>query len=408
MQKRSATFRMRLCGSSAVRILAAMLISAIATRLVHAQTFSVLYSFQNTTDGSNAQAGLFLNGAIYGTTLLGSDPTCGCGSVFELASNGSLTTLHAFVGLDGANPVGNLIADASGNLYGTTSQGGASSAGTVFMLSPPATLGDAWTETVLYSFTGGTDGAHPFAGLIQDSAGNFYGTTYGGGAFNYGTVFKLDALGNETVLYSFEGAPNGASPYSGVIFDSAGNLYGTTYGGGTFNSGTVFKLSTTGNETLLHSLNGTTDGAYPSATLTMDASGNLYGAANQGGSGQEGTIFKVSSTGRFSLLHTFSSRPDGANPAAGMLLGSDGNLYGTTTEGGNSDDDGTVFELNLSTGTFTLLHTFASGNLGNYPYTSLISDPAGNLYGGTESGGTAERGLIYKIALTSAGSYKGD
>lgn len=387
---------------TALVLASALLFLIGSVQLVQAQKFSVLYSFQNTTDGSNPQAGLFLNSAIYGTTFVGGDPTCGCGTAFELV-NGTFTTVHTFVGLDGANPVGNLIADANGNLYGTTSQGGASSAGTVFELSPPSTLSGSWTERVLYSFSGGAAGGHPFAGLIQDSAGNFYGTTNGGGVFNYGTVFKLDALGNETVLYSFRGTPDGASPYAGVIRGAADDLYGTTYGGGAFNAGTVFRVSATGKEILIHSLNGTTDGAYPSGTLTADASGNLYGTANQGGSGQQGTIFKVASDGYFSLLHTFSSIRQGSNPAAGMLLAANGYLYGTTTEGGNLDGDGTVFELDPTSGSFAELHIFVSGNLGDYAYTPIISDPAGNLYGGTESGGTANRGLIYKIVPASAG-----
>jgi uncharacterized repeat protein (TIGR03803 family) len=405
MQRRSVVCGIHPQRPSGALILAFVLISLVTTQVVHAQTFSVLYSFQNTTDGSNAQAGLFLNGAIYGTTYVGGESTCVCGTIFQF-SNGTLTTLYTFAGTNGANPAGSLIADTKGNLYGTTSQGGSGSAGAVFELSPPATQGGAWTETVLYSFTGGADGGHPYAGLIQDSAGNFYGTTNSGGASNYGTVFKLSTTGSETVLHSFSGSPDGAYPYAALIWDSAGNLYGTTYSGGAFNAGTVFKLSTAGVETLLHSLNGTTDGANSSSTLTMDSAGNLYGAANQGGSDQEGTIFKLSSAGHFSLLHTFSSRAHGANPAAGMLLGSNGILYGTTTEGGDSDDDGTIFEL-TTTGTFTLLHTFASGHFGNYPYTGLISDPSGNLYGATESGGTSQRGLIYEIAVTGAGSRGG-
>lgn len=367
-------------------------------QLASAQTFSVLYSFQNKTDGSNPQASLFLNG-IFGTTFLGGDPGCACGTVFELLPNGTFSTLHTFVGTDGGNPMGNLIADASGNLYGTTSQGGTGSlaAGTIFRLAPPAKPGGPWTETVLYTFTGGADGAHPYAGLTRDSAGNLYGTTNVGGTFNHGTVFKLDTLGNETVLHSFAGTPDGAYPYAGLLRDNAGNLYGTTNDGGAFNSGTIFRVDTKGKETVLHSFNGTTDGAHPSAGLTLDPAGNLCGTANQGGTQQEGTIFRLAKTGQFTTLHAFTALAQGTNPSAGLVLGPSGYLYGTTSQGGNLDDDGTVFELNPSTGSFTLLHTFASGRFGNYPYTGLILDPAGNLYGATESGGTSERGLIFKI-----------
>lgn len=373
-----------------------------APHLAQAQTFRAVYSFQDKKDGRNPQVGVFTD-AIYGTTFLGGDPTCACGTIFKLLPAGTITTLHSFVGTDGANPTAGLVEDANGNLFGTTSQGGngSSSAGTVFKLAPPATLGAAWTETVLHTFTGGADGAHPYAGLIFDTAGNLYGTTNGGGAFNYGTVFKVDSTGNETVLYSFTGPPDGASPYAGVVQDSAGNLYGTTGEGGAFNHGTVYKLDSSGVETVLHSFNGGTDGAYPSAGLTLDAAGNLYGTANEGGAagntGDNGTIFEVNSSGTFTVLHTFTGGVGGANPAAGMILTSAGKLFGVTTEGGDHDDDGTAFELDLTTSTFTVLHTFTANSGGAYPYTGLILDSAGNLYGATEDGGTSKRGLVFEL-----------
>lgn len=373
-----------------------------ATHLAQAQTFRAVYSFQDKKDGRNPQVGLFTD-AIYGTTFLGGDPTCGCGTIFKLLPGGTIRTLHTFVGTDGANPTAGLVEDNNGNLFGTTSQGGngSSSAGTVFKLAPPATVGAPWTETVLHTFTGGADGAHPYAGLILDSAGNLYGTTNGGGAFNYGTVFKLDSTGNETVLYSFTGFPDGASPYAGVVQDSAGNLYGTTGEGGAFNHGTVYKLDSSGIETVLHSFNGGTDGAYPCGGLTLDAAGNLYGIANEGGAtgntGDNGTMFELNNAGSFTVLHTFSGGVGGANPAAGMILNSVGKLLGVTTEGGDRDDDGTVFELDPTTGIFSLLHTFTAGSGGAYPYTGLILDSAGNLYGATVDGGTSKRGLVFEI-----------
>jgi uncharacterized repeat protein (TIGR03803 family) len=370
--------------------------------LAQAQTFRAVYSFQGKTDGRNPQVGLFTN-AIYGTTFLGGDPTCACGTIYKLLPAGTIKTLHTFVGTDGANPTAGLVEDKNGNLFGTTSQGGIgnSSAGTVFKLAPPATVGAAWTETVLHTFTGGADGAHPYAGVIFDGAGNLYGTTNGGGAFNYGTVFELDSTGNETVLYSFTGLLDGASPYAGVVRDGAGNLYGTTGEGGAFSHGTVYRLDSSGVETVLHSFNGGTDGAYPSAGLTLDAAGNLYGTANEGGAagnaGDNGTIFELNSTGSFTVLHTFTGGVGGANPAAGMILNSAGKLCGVTTEGGDRDDDGTVFELDPTTGTFTLLHTFTAGNGGAYPYTALILDSVGNLYGATVDGGTSKRGIVFEI-----------
>lgn len=374
----------------------------IAATLAQAQTFRVVYSFQDKKDGRNPQVGLFTD-AIYGTTFLGGDPTCGCGTIFKLLPAGTIKTLHTFVGTDGANPTAGLVEDNNGNLFGTTSQGGngSSSAGTVFKLAPPATVGAPWTETVLHTFTGAPDGAHPYAGLIFDSAGNLYGTTNGGGAFNYGTVFKLDSTGNETILYSFTGFPDGASPYAGVVQDSAGNLYGTTGEGGAFNHGTVYKLDSSGVETVLHSFNGGTDGAYPCGGLTLDAAGNLYGTANEGGAtgntGDNGTLFELNNAGSFTVLHTFTGGVGGANPAAGMILNSVGKLLGVTTEGGDRDDDGTVFELDPTTGIFSVLHTFTAGSGGAYPYTGLILDSAGNLYGATVDGGTSKRGLVFEI-----------
>jgi len=387
---------------TALTALFATLCLIATTRLAESQTFRAVYSFQDNKDGRNPQVGLFTD-AIYGTTFLGGDPTCACGTIFKMLPAGTLKTLHTFVGTDGANPTAGLVGSKNGNLFGTTSQGGIGSAsvGTVFKLARPATVGAAWTETVLHTFTGGADGSHPNAGLIIDGAGNFYGTTNAGGAFNYGTVFELDSAGNETVLYSFTGLRDGASPYAGVVRDSAGNLYGTTSVGGAFGRGTVYKLDSSGIETVLHSFNGGTDGAYPSASLTLDAAGNLFGTANEGGAagnaGDNGTIFELDSTGSFTVLHTFTGGAGGGNPAAGMILNSTGKLCGVTTEGGANDDDGTVFQLDPATTTLTVLHIFNAGNGGAYPYTPLILDSAGNLYGATEDGGTGRRGLVFQV-----------
>ena len=402
-QTRGWIFRVRpRAHATALTALFATMCLIASTHMARAQTFRAVYSFQDKKDGRNPQVGLFTD-AIYGTTFLGGDPTCGCGTIFKLLPAGTIKTLHTFVGTDGANPTAGLVEDKNGNLFGTTAQGGIGtpSAGTVFKLAPPATVGAPWTETVLYTFTGGSDGAHPYAGLIFDSAGNLYGTTYGGGAFNYGTVFRLDSTGNETVLYSFTGFPDGASPYAGVVQDSAGNLYGTTGAGGAFGYGTVYKLDSSGVETVLHSFNGGTEGAYPCAGLTLDATGNLYGTANEGGApgntGDNGTMFELNSIGGFTVLHTFTGGVGGSNPAAGMILNSAGKLFGVTTEGGDRDDDGTVFQLDLTTGIFSVLHTFAAGSGGAYPYTGLILDPAGNLYGATVDGGTGKRGLVFEV-----------
>ncbi len=273
-----------------------------------------------------------------------------------------------------------MIQDAAGNLYSTTSVGGANGDGTVFKVD---TTGQ---ETVLYSFCSVqncTDGAEPLAGLIQDAQGNLYGTTYWGGLYNpyvpsgYGTVFKLDPTGQETVLYNFCPAqgpcPDGANPWAALIQDSAGNLYGTTQAGGTSELGTVFKLGTTGQETVLHSFGSVSvkDGYEPVAGLIQDAEGNLYGTTRGGGAHVHapigGTVFKVDNTGKETVLYSFCSAPnctDGENVLAGLIQDSAGNLYGTTAGGGaNSgyqcNGCGTVFKLagalgGLGTATVTL------------------------------------------------------
>jgi uncharacterized repeat protein (TIGR03803 family) len=317
-------------------------------------------------------------------------------------------TLYTFSGPpDGLNPQADLVEDGSGNLYGTTSQGGVTGGacgnlgcGVVFK------LGTTGEETVLYSFTGQpTDGASPVAGLILDASGNLYGTTSQGGTSNFGTVFKLDTTGKETVLYSFAGKPaDGASPVAGLILDASGNLYGTTSQGGTSNSnaGTVFKLDTTGKETVLYSFAGKpAGGASPLAGLILDASGNLYGTTVAGGAGASGTVFKLDTTGKETVLYSFrGGRADGAYPEAGLVRDTTGNLYGTTSAGSDlcyiisslpptpptEIYCGTIFKLD-TTGNETVLHSFTGSPDGAIPDAGLILDAAGNLYGTTLEGG---------------------
>jgi len=263
---------------------------------------TILYNFTGGLDGGSPTGRLVRDhaGNLYGTTAAGGDPNCnggkGCGVVFKLDTIGGLTPLHQFAGTpDGAFPLAGLVRDASGNLYGTTSAGGdaACLCGTVFELDTSS------KETVLHSFTGsavGGDGGQPLADLLRDAKGNLYGTTSSGGAHNDGTVFKLDAAGEETVLYSFAGGTNGANPHAGLVRDAAGTLYGTTYGGGGCGSqnqgcGIVFKLDTTGKETILHLFAGGTDGELPTADLIRDASGTFYGTTDFGG--DLGTVFSI-------------------------------------------------------------------------------------------------------------------
>ena len=283
-----------------------------------------------------------------------------------LASPQTITVLYSFKGApDGALPVAGLVRDSAGNLYGTTYQGGASDAGVVFKVDPTR------QETVLYSFTGGADGSAPFAGVIRDSAGNLYGTANGGGAFGAGVVFKVDASGEETVLYSFTGGLDGASPCGGLLRDRAGNLYGTTSYGGASNDGVVFKLEPSGKEVVLHNFAGfPTDGETPTAGLIGDLAGNLYGTTLFGGSGHCassnigcGVIFKLTPSGAEIILHSFAGSPtDGANPVAGLIRDAAGSLYGTTEYGGSSaacGSQGCGAVFGLPAGgTEKLLHSF--------------------------------------------------
>ena len=404
----------------------------------------VLHNF-NGTDGDVPAAGLIFdnNGNLYGTTSQGGTGNCyngygdiHCGTVFELSpiqgGGWTETVLYSFNwngnGTDGTAPLAGLIFDAAGNLYGTTYNGGTSADGTVFELTPAA--GGTWTEKVLWSFGNGTDGTAPLAGLIFDAAGNLYGTTVSGGTYGNGTVFELTpAAGGtwtEKVLWSFGNGTDGYQPFAGLIFDAAGNLYGTTSEGGTYlYNGTVFELTPTAGggwtEQVLHSFNyNGTDGVWPYAGLIFDAAGNLYGTTESGGGGTygSGTVFELTPTGgggwTEKVLHSFFCSPfnctDGYSPRAGLIFDAAGNLYGTTYNGGTYQY-GTVFELTPAAGggwTETVLYSFGNGTDGVGPVAGLIFDAAGNLYGTTAYGGTGvdglnEGGTVFE--LESAANY---
>jgi uncharacterized repeat protein (TIGR03803 family) len=317
-------------------------------RVDAAGTETVLYSFAGPpTDGAYPSAALVMDAAgnLYSTTSLGG--AAGYGTVFKLDASGTETVLHSFARppRDGAYPGAALVMDAAGSFYSTTTRGGASNAGTVFKLDT------AGRETVLHSFTGGKDGALPVAGLVGDAAGNLFGTTTLGGASNSGTVFKLDRTGKKTVLYSFAGGSDGAWPIAGLVRDSGGNFYGTTEAGGATGNGTVFKLDASGNETILYSFGGAPDGATPMAGLIRDVGGTLYGTTLRGGSsfvcnvsgGTCGTVFRLSAAGKETVLHSFTGS-SGGNPEGVLVRDAKGNLYGTAVSGGPGD--GVVFKLN--------------------------------------------------------------
>jgi uncharacterized repeat protein (TIGR03803 family) len=279
-----------------------------------------------------------------------------------------------------------VIRDAAGNLYGTTYNGGTTGYGVVYKLD---TTGH---ETVLYSFTGGADGGYPSAGVVGDSAGNLYGTTFSGGTANAGVVFRLDQTGHETVLYSFTGGADGSGPYAGVIRDSAGNLYGTTYYGGAAVLGVVYKLDTTGHETVLHAFTGVADGSGPQAGVIRDPAGNLYGTTRSAGTAGGGIVYKLDTTGHETVLYNFTR---GSDPLAGVIRDSSGNLYGTTANGGTANA-GVVYKLD-PTGHETVLYSFSGGADGSSPYAGVIRDSAGNVYGTTNQGGTKGTGAVFKI-----------
>ena len=246
--------------------------------------------------------------------------------------------------VDGATPYAGLIWDKKGisTARRSTADLLTADAGVVFKLERATK-----TETVLYSFGGAPDGGYPYGPLIRDLEGNLYGTTITGGSFDHGMVFKLDAGGNNTALYSFTGGLDGAAPGSGLLRDTQGNLYGTTVNGGSLGHGVVFKLDPTGNETVLHDFNqGIFDGFEPRSGLTRDAVGNFYGTTTYGETGGgNGTVYKLTPDGTFTLLHSFTWGADGAFPWAGVILDKAGNLYGTTTRGGGSCDCGVVFKI---------------------------------------------------------------
>ena len=272
----------------------------------------------------------------------------------------------------------------------------------------------AFTYEVLYTFAGQDDGGVPAAGLVLDSAGNLYGTTEVRGTSDWGVVFKLDTTGKETVLHSFTGGADGATPRAGLVLDSSGNLYGTALQGGPpcgpFTCGVVFKIDSTGNYRVLHGFTGA-DGENPEAGLLRDSAGNLYGTTSAGGFGH-GVVFKLdATTDKETLLYTFTGAADGAQPLAGLLPDSAGDLYGTTQTGGDfstctADGCGVVFKLDPTTGKETVLHTFTGGADGRYPQGDLIRDSAGSLYGITSAGGAPcilgqGCGVVFKLDPTS-------
>jgi len=377
----------------ALTILAVL--TMVSASSAHAQAFKSLYSFNNSPDGATPYGAVIKDKLdnLYGTTSAGG--ASGFGTVYKLSKRGKETVLYSFTGgADGSMPYAGLVMDKSGNLYGTTRAGGSSDAGTVFEVNPITKQ-----ETVLYSFTGQPDGATPFSGLIMES-GNLYGATFAGGSFNDGTVYKVNInTQQETVLYSFAGDPDGGEPvYGNLLMDKSGNLYGTTQGGGFFNRGSVWELSANGAETVLYNFTGGKDGGGSDIggadqSLVMDTKGNLYGTTERGGLGS-GVVFKVNIKAKTeTVLYTFTGSKDGGIPSSGLVRDSKGNLYGTTASGANGD--GTVFEVTGAKE--TVLHLFGAKD-GQNPFRSpLLLDDDGTLYGVTYLGGANGHGTVFSI-----------
>jgi len=413
--------RTRRVASGKALALVFVTLSVVVTSLsAEAQTFKVLYAFKGSPDGAVPFGGTLIRdaaGNLYGTTINGGgsgNGTCvaGCGTVFKLDPHGHETVLYRFgqAPPDANFPVSGVIRDSAGNLYGTTYWGGDANytCGAVFQVSPGG------KETVLYSFAGGSsDGCNPQSSVLRDDSGNLYGTTENGITNNGGTVFKVTAGGQETLLHYFNG-PDGSAPLAGLIQDAAGNLYGTTFGGGNAGCigngcGTVFKLDSAGKETVLYRFTGEEDGSWPYyGELIQDSAGNVYGTGFGGGVRDSkcgtlgcGVVFRLSKSGKLTVLHRFTGGGGGVGPYAGVVRDADGSLYGTVYNGGDlncwpPNGCGLVFKLDMQ-GKFTVLHRFTGGNDGALPLQGVILDEAGNIYGTTAYGGAYGNGIVFKI-----------
>lgn len=403
-------------------LVAALMVIGGAVPNANAQPFQVIHNFGGGLDGALPSAGLTMDkeGRLYGTTFQGGQG--GFGVVFKLTPSSSgwiYSLLYSFNGnnngvQDGGNPSARVIFGPDGALYGTTVSGGLVSCnycGTVFKLSPPICRSTIcpWTETILYSFRGGTDGALPYSEVVFDASGNLYGTTESGGShcqYGCGTAYKLSRLGTgweESILYNFTGGLDGLGPTAGLIFDSLGRLYGTApYSNQGFGGGTVFQLARSRENwalNVLYSFQNGTDGGQPYAGLIFDGSGDLFGVAAAFGQGNGGTAFELSPPGSwsYSLIASFSGSGF-LGPYGTLLMDSAGNLYGTTLRGGTYNA-GTVFKLTFANGiwTQTVLHNFTGGSDGGDPYGNVVMDKFGNIYGTASMGGQFGVGVVWKI-----------
>jgi uncharacterized repeat protein (TIGR03803 family) len=393
------------------------LMLVIAAGVVQAQTFSVLYDFgSNSGDPSRpAYSGIIAQGRdgnLYSTAPAGG--TC-CGALFQITPAGNLKVIHNFTGSsnDGAFPQGGLTLGTDGNLYGTTYEGGSVTAGAVFKVTPGG------TATTLHSFTGGSDGAYPYAPPVEGNDGNFYGTTTAGGnttvcGSGCGTIYKITPAGVLTTLYEFD-ITHGYEPYGPLVLGTDGNFYGTTPAGTTANAGVVFKITPAGKFTLLFSFD-STHGETPFAGLVQGADGNFYGTTIYGGSVGGGVVFKITPSGKLTVLHNINGTTDGARPYGGLVLASDGNFYGANSNGGTvnsncADGCGTVFKITPK-GAYSVLYKF-DYTTGATPYITPFQHTSGLVYGDSQVGGsgnvnpcsTGNCGVFYSWKSTSLPAF---
>ena len=407
---------------AATAALAMAIAFGLATQPAQAQTFTVLHTFTDGADGSTPYgvgltmdaAGNLYGGASYGGQTGQCSYQGSCGVIYRMSRKGSgwiFNTLYEFTGTDGEQPDAPLVFGPDGAIYSTTYYGGSNSCidggcGVVYSLRPPPTSCKSaycpWTETVLHQFVADGDGLRPaFGALAFDKSGNIYGTTTVGGQDPpyAGIVFELTRSGGQwslNVLHSFTEQSDGGYPWSGLVFDSAGNLYGSTTGGGENEAGTVFQMTPSGDTwtlTTLYPFSPSTDGYSPFCNLLLDASGNLWGTTSNGGATGAGTAFELSPSGGswdFNVLYSFPGSRRGSQTA--LIMDKQGNLYGTTVDGGKYGSGG-VFKLTPSDygWTYTSLHDFSGGEDGYGPMGQIVMDGNGNLYG-TASGGGLNNG----------------
>lgn len=402
---------------------------AILATALQAQTFKAIVAFDQ-TNGKDV-FGPPIEGTdhnLYGATVFGG--AADSGTVYRITSKGVHQVLYSFCSQsgcpDGLNPAW-LMQAADGNFYGTTSGGGENGAGTLYKITPGGQF------TLLYTFCSQancTDGAEPQEALVQTSDGTFYGTTISGGAYGDGTVFTFSATGGLTTLYSFCAKTNcadGSFPFIGLTLANDGNFYGTTAEGGnqnnllcppTYGCGTVFRITPSGQLTTLYSFcsqSNCNDGSLPQGLLVQGKDGNLYGTTDNGGGENSGTLYKISLQGTFTQMHSFCSPQiclDGSDPIAGMIQATDGNLYGTAYLGGDGGW-GTAFQMTPA-GKFTVIHNFDGKADGSYLAASLFQASNGSLFGGTEAGGDDSCdapygcGVVFMISKKAASQAPGD